>query len=52
MSCELDAAEKGYQWELASGLLQEMLRSQLQSDVISYSAVISACEKAINYIRP
>ena len=35
----------GQQWEQALSLLQEMGRSQLQPDVVSYSAAISACEK-------
>ena len=33
------------QWKQAPGVLQVLLRSQLERNVIIYSAAISACEK-------
>ncbi|CAK0836960.1 unnamed protein product, partial [Prorocentrum cordatum] len=36
---------KGEQWQRALVLLSEMREARLESDVISYSAGISACEK-------
>ena len=44
---ETSACEKAQQWEQALGLLPEMRCSQLEPDAITYSAAISACEKAL-----
>ena len=45
------ACEKGQQWERAMGLLQELLRSRVEPDTISYTASIGACEKGFRWER-
>lgn len=47
LSCNttISACEKGVQWEVALKLLQEMVHEVLMPNVVSYSAVITACEK-------
>ena len=44
-SALISACEKGQQWQLALGFLEEMRWSGLELNVITVNAVISACEK-------
>lgn len=41
----ISACEKARQWQKAQALLRELLKKELESQVISYSAAIIACEK-------
>lgn len=41
---EISACDKGQQWEPALDLLAGFWRSQMEANVIGYSATISACD--------
>ena len=45
LSSAISAFEKGQQWQLALGLLAEMVFVKVDKDVITFNAAISACEK-------
>ncbi|CAJ1408533.1 unnamed protein product [Effrenium voratum] len=40
----ISACERGFQWQAALGLLQEMVSVHLQPDVVSFNAAVSACD--------
>ena len=46
-SASIGACEKGKHWEVAFGLLQEMVHLLLTPNVASFSEATSACEKGM-----
>lgn len=47
----ISACAKAGQWRVALGALAAMMQSQLETDTITYNAVISACEKGGEWAR-
>ena len=46
-SASISACEKGKHWEVAFGLLQEMVHLLLTPNVASFSEATNACEKGM-----